>query len=170
LSPSYQIAYIKILRYASLDLAYVLRMPVALDELGRLVKQLQYRHQRQLDRHLRAAGTSLAQWDALRAISRRPNSAGHALAEMTFQTDQSFGALANRLVKRGLIQRVAGPGRAIRHRLTPAGETALRRGFDAVGPVLEASFRPLSARQREDLYRLLSRALAEGDPPQRVGL
>jgi len=55
-------------------------------------------------------------------------------------------------------------------RLTPAGEAALRKGYAATGPVLEASFRPLSERQREDLYRLISRALTDGDPPQGVGL
>jgi DNA-binding MarR family transcriptional regulator len=123
-----------------------------------------------MDRRLRDAGTSLAQWDALRAIGTRPSSSAHALAEMTFQTDQSFGALANRLLKRGLIERVAGPGRAIRHRLTPRGEATLRKGQEVVGAVLESSFEPLTSRQREDFYRLLSRALVDGNPPQSVGL
>jgi len=123
-----------------------------------------------MERKLREIGTSLAQWDALRAIASRPNSSSHALAEMTFQSDQSFGALANRLVKGGLIERVAGPGRALRHRLTSRGETILRKGHEVIGPVLEASFSPLTTRQREDFYRLIGRALAEGHPPQRVGL
>jgi DNA-binding MarR family transcriptional regulator len=123
-----------------------------------------------MDRKLREVGTSLAQWDALRAIAARPNSSAHALAEMTFQTDQSFGALANRLVKRGMIERVDGPGRAIRHKLTPRGEVTLRKGHEVVGPVLESSLAPLTHRQREDFYRLISRALAKGNPPQRVGL
>jgi DNA-binding MarR family transcriptional regulator len=145
-------------------------VPIALQDLGRAVKQLQYRHHRGMDRKLREVGTSLAQWDALRAIVTRPNSSAHALAEMTFQTDQSFGALANRLLKRGLIERVAGPGRAIRHRLTPRGEATLRKGHEVVGPVLESSFAALSSRQREELYRLIGRALVEGSPPQRMGL
>ena len=145
-------------------------MPVALQDLGRAVKQLQYRHHRGMDSKLREVGTSLAQWDALRAIASRPNSSAHALAEMTFQTDQSFGALANRLLKRGMIERVAGPGRAIRHRLTPRGEATLRRGHEVAGQVLESSFGPLTSRQREDFYRLLSRALVDGNPSQRVGL
>jgi DNA-binding MarR family transcriptional regulator len=123
-----------------------------------------------MDSRLREAGTSLPQWDALRAISRRPNSSAHALAEMTFQTDQSFGALANRLEARGLIKRVAGPGRAIRHRLTPKGDAILRKGYEVVDQVLEASLAPLTSRQRDQLYRILSRALVEGDPPQVVGL
>ena len=123
-----------------------------------------------MDRKLREVGTSLAQWDALRAIATRPNSSAHALAEMTFQTDQSFGALANRLLKLGMIERVAGPGRAIRHRLTPRGEAMLRKGDEVVGPVLESSFASLTSRQREDFYRLIGRALVEGMPPQRMGL
>jgi DNA-binding MarR family transcriptional regulator len=149
---------------------YVVGVPITLEDLGRAVKQLQYQHHRGMDRRLREAGTSLAQWDALRAIGTRPNSSAHALAEMTFQTDQSFGALANRLLKLGMIDRVAGPGRAIRHRLTPRGEATLRKGHEVVGPVLESSLAPLTVRQREDFYRLLSRALVEGNPPQRVGL
>jgi len=145
-------------------------MPVALQDLGRAVKQLQYRHHRGMDRRLRETGTSLAQWDALRAIAARPNSSAHALAELTFQTDQSFGALAGRLLERGLIERAAGPGRAIRHRLTARGEATLRKGHEAVGPVLELSFASLTSRQREDFYRLIRCVLIEGNPPQRVGL
>src|SRR5882672_5086817 len=137
-------------------------MPVALEDLGRAVKQLQYRHHRGMDSKLREVGTSLAQWDALRAIASRPNSSAHALAEMTFQTDQSFGALANRLVGRGLIERVAGPGRAIRHRLTAKGEATLRKGHEVIGPVLESSFAALTSRQWEELCRLIGRALPEG--------
>lgn len=151
-------------------LRYLAGVPIALRDLGRVVKQLQYRHHREMDRRLRAVGTSLPQWDALRAISARPNSSAHALAEMTFQSDQSFGALASRLVKRGMIERVPGPGRAIRHRLTSKGEATLRKGYDVVDQVFEASFAPLTVRQREELDRLISRALIEGNPPQGVGL
>jgi len=143
---------------------------IVLQDLGRAVKQLQYRHHRALDRRLRSAGTSLPQWDALRAISRRPNSSAHALAEMTFQSDQSFGALANRLVQKQLIERIAGPGRAIRHRLTPKGEATMRKGYAVIDGVLEASFEPLSSRQREQLFKLISRVLSEGQPPEKVGL
>jgi len=89
---------------------------------------------------------------------------------MTFQSDQSFGALASRLVERGMIERIPGPGRAVRHRLTSKGEATLRKGYDVVDQVFAASFAPLTVRQREELYRLLSRALIEGNPPQRVGL
>ena len=144
-------------------------MTVSLEDLGRAVKQLQYRHHRGMDQRLRQAGTSLAQWDALRAVSRRPNSSAHALAELTFQTDQSFGALASRLVRAGLIERKAGRGRAIWHRLTPKGQTVLKKGYEVIGDVLEGSFGPLTSRQREQLYRFLKQALEDGEPAQRVG-
>ena len=145
-------------------------MPVDVQDLGRAIKQLQYRHHRAMDQRLRTAGTSLAQWDALRAISRRPNSSAHALAVLTFQTDQSFGTLANRLVRQGLIERGAGPGRAIRHRLTPKGQALLRKGYEAIDGVLDDSLGPLSARQRAELFKLISLALVEGQPSQEVGL
>jgi DNA-binding MarR family transcriptional regulator len=122
-----------------------------------------------MDQRLRQAGTSLAQWDALRAISRRPNSSAHALAELTFQTDQSFGALANRLVRAGLVERRAGRGRAIWHRLTPKGQSVLKKGYEAIGDVLEVSFGPLSSRQREELYRFMKLALEKGEPAQSIG-
>ena len=95
-------------------------MTVSVEILGRAIKQAQYRHQRGLDTRLREVGTTLAQWDALRAIDRNPGASAHDLAHETFQGDQSFGTLANRLEAQGLIRRTPGRGRRIAHRLTPA--------------------------------------------------
>jgi len=139
-------------------------MTSELQHLGRSVKQLQYRHHRALDRRLRQVGTTLAQWDVLRAIVWFPDSSGHALAEATFQTDQSFGATANRLADRGLIERVNGPGRAIHHHLTPAGEAQLEAGHEAVTSVFEASFAALTKAQRKQLQDLITTALASPIP------
>src|SRR5205807_3302613 len=111
-------------------------MVVELEDLALAVKRLQHRHHRTLDARLAPLGTTLVQWDALRAISRHPNASSHRLAQLTFQTDQSFGTLAGRLVARGLIDRIAGPGRALRHRLTPAGEVLLNEGHSVVNEVL----------------------------------
>jgi DNA-binding MarR family transcriptional regulator len=72
-------------------------------------------------------GLSLVQWDTLRHLHRQPDASLHDLAVLTFQTDQSFGSLATRMAGRGLIERVPGPGRAVRHRLTKGGRTAARR-------------------------------------------
>lgn len=134
-------------------------MGVALEDLGQAVKRLQYRHHRALDTKLAPLGITLVQWDALRAIGQHPDASSHRLAQLTFQTDQSFGALAGRLVTRGLIDRVTGSGRALRHRLTPSGEVLLSKGHTVVNEVLSQSFSPLSPPEKDTLYDLLTRLL-----------
>ena len=140
-------------------------MIVELQDLALAIKRLQHRHHRTLDARLAPLGTTLVQWDALRAISRNPDASLHRLAQLTFQTDQSFGALAGRLVDRGLIDRVAGPGRAIRHRLTHAGEALLSEGYTVYNEVLAQSFSTLSPTELDTLYGLLTCLLhGPGEP------
>ena len=134
-------------------------MPSDLQPLGLAIKRVQHRHHRTLDAALIEAGTTLAQWDALRAIARHPGSSSHKLAGLTFQTDQSFGALANRMVDRGLIHRVAGEGRAILHHLTPEGERLLEAGQAVAERVLATSFAPLTRAERRQLHALLAKML-----------
>jgi DNA-binding MarR family transcriptional regulator len=128
-------------------------------ELGRAVKRLQHRHHRALDIALSEVGISLAQWDALRAVEWNPDASSHALAELTFMTDQSFGALALRLEERGLITRTPGKGRTLCHRLTRSGRKIVGMGTAVVERVLSVSFGPLSQAQREQLFSLLSQLL-----------
>lgn len=135
-------------------------MATDLEQLGRAIKQAQHRHHRALDTRLAAVGTSLVQWDALRAIANAPGASGHELALATFQGDQSFGTLANRLEARGLIVRRPGGGRRIAHVLTPAGKRTLAAGRPIVHEMLAVSFAPLSAADRETLLDLLERVLA----------
>lgn len=134
-------------------------MPVEPAVLGRAIKQLQDRHHRALDLALAAVGTTLAQWDALRAIAEQPAASAHALALATFQSDQAFGTLANRLAAQGLIERRPGRGRRIEHHLTPAGERVLASGSPVYAGVISASFGVLSAPEREVLFGLLQRVL-----------
>jgi len=136
-------------------------MPNDLLPLGLAIKRVQDRHHRALDAALVEIGTTLSQWHALRAIQMHPDSSSHKLAGLTFQTDQSFGALANRMVDRGLIRRVAGEGRAILHHLTPAGEQMLAAGHEAAARVLAASFAPLAKAERQQLQALLAKLLAD---------
>ncbi len=93
-------------------------MPVEGQVLGTAVKQAQYRQHRMLDSRLAEVGTTLAQWDALRAISRSPGASARALAADTFQSEQAFGTLAGRLAAQHLIDRRPGRGRSIEHHLT----------------------------------------------------
>jgi len=134
-------------------------MVITLEDLGQAVKRLQYRHHRTLDAKLAPLGITLVQWDALRAISGHPNVSAHRLAQLTFQTDQSFGALAGRLEARRWIERLTGPGKAIRHRLTLSGEALLHEGHRVYQEVLSQSFSPLSLTERDTLYDLLTRLL-----------
>ena len=138
-------------------------MGVELEGLGRNVKRLQHWHHRTADTRLSPLGITLVQWDALRAINRHPNASAHRLAQLTFQTDQSFGTLANRLVARGWIERVSGPGRAIRHHLTPAGEDLLSKGHSVFKEVLSESFSPLSPPELATFNDLLTRLLEGRD-------
>ena len=139
-------------------------MPSDLQPLGLAIKRAQYRHHRTVDAALIEIGTTLAQWDALRAIARNPESSSHKLAGLTFQSDQSFGALASRMVDRGLILRVAGEGRAILHHLTPAGEEMLAAGSPVVDRLLAASFAPLNRTERQQLQALLFKLLGDDAP------
>lgn len=132
-------------------------MITTLERLGRAVKQAQYRHHRALDTRFAAIGTTLVQWDALRAISRNPGASAHALALETFQSDQSFGTLASRLTAQGLITRTAGAGRRIDHHLTEAGEALVAAGHPIAEEMLASSFAGLSASERTTLLDLLSR-------------
>lgn len=132
----------------------------SLQDVGLAVKRLQWRHHRAANRGLAAqAGLSLVQWDVLRHLHRQPDASLHALAELTFQTDQSMGELARRMVDRGLLERVDGPGRAVRHRLTAAGTAAYERGAGVVEGVLAASLGGLTPQERSTLHALLERAL-----------
>jgi DNA-binding MarR family transcriptional regulator len=151
--------YINILIYASLLNWYAFGVPADLETLGRAVKQVQYRHHRALDGQLASVGTTLAQWDALRAIGRTPGASAHTLAVETFQSDQSFGTLANRLATQGLITRRAGRGRRIEHRLTAAGKKVLQAGHPVAIKILAASFAQLSEKERSTLLDLLLRIL-----------
>ncbi|MEV6195696.1 MarR family winged helix-turn-helix transcriptional regulator [Streptomyces sp. NPDC051920] len=140
---------------------------VDLEELGRAVKEAQYRHHRALDTRLATVGTTLAQWDALRAIARTPGASAHELAVATFQGDQSFGTLASRLAAQHLIERRPGRGRRIEHHLTETGEQVLRAGRTVTRDVLATSFGPLDERERATLLGLLRRigAPSEGFTP-----
>jgi DNA-binding MarR family transcriptional regulator len=130
-----------------------------IERLGRAVKQLQHRHHRAMETRLTQLGTTLAQWDALRAIDRSPGSSARDLAAATFQQEQSFGTLASRLETKGLIERKPGRGRRIEHWLTSEGQDVLAAGRPVALEVLRDSFAPLSPPQQDQLLSMLLRCL-----------
>lgn len=132
-------------------------MESALQDMGLSVKRLQMQHHRAANAALAELGVSLVQWDALRHLDQNPGASLHDLAQLTFQTDQSFGALAARMEARGLIERVPGPGRAVRHRLTAKGAQLRQAGGQVVDRVLAESFGRLTSDQQATFDRLLRR-------------
>jgi len=126
-----------------------------LTQIGLAVKRLQHRHHRGGDAALAALGLTLVQWDALRHIAENPGASLHDLAQLTFQSDQAFGTLAGRMVDRGLIERLGGPGRAVRHRLTERGDRLRVEGQRVVEGVLTESLSPLTADELAQLDGLL---------------
>ena len=131
-----------------------------LQDVGLAVKRLQWRHHREGNTRLAAVGLSLVQWDVLRHLAANPGASLHQLAELTFQTDQSMGELAKRMIERGLLERVDGAGRAAHHRLTTDGEKARSAGADMVDGVLRDSLGHLSASELSTLHDLLIQANA----------
>ena len=130
-------------------------MTTELQVLGREIKRAQWRHHRAFDMRLAESGTTITQWDALRAIARHPGASAHELAGETFQSDQAFGTLASRLVAQKLIERRPGWGRRIEHHLTPAGERMLAAGHPIADAVLGESFAALTEPERAQLLALL---------------
>lgn len=126
-------------------------------QIGLGIKRVQHRHHRRFNARLSVLGLSLVQWDALRHLSAHPDASLHDLAQLTFQSDQAFGTLAGRMIDRGLIERVAGPGRAVRHRITPHGQQLLTEGSALVDEVLAESLAPLTAAELETLGAMLDR-------------
>lgn len=134
-------------------------MTTDLEHLGKAVKAAQYRQHRALEAAFATIGTTVVQWDALRAISGAPGSSAHALAVATFQTDQSFGTLAQRLEARSLIARHIGDGRKIKHELTPSGVQKLAEANVIATRVRDALFATIDESDRRVLEQILARLL-----------
>ena len=130
-------------------------MTRSLPELGLAVKRLQVQHHRAANDALAEIGVSLVQWDALRHLAEHPGISLHDLAMLTFQTDQACGALAGRMEANGLIERMPGPGRAVRHRLTEKGERLQAEGAAITERVIAKSYAPLSPEQLQQFDEIL---------------
>ena len=131
--------------------------------VGHAIKRLQNRHHNAVNAALSELGITIVQWDALRHLEQNPDASLHDLAQLTFQTDQSFGTLAGRLLERQLVERVPGPGRAVKHRLTERGRELRWAGEALVDGVLTESLGSLSPKQLETLHSLLHQLL---NPPK----
>lgn len=129
--------------------------------IGLRVKRLQARNHRAANAALAELDISLVQWDALRHLHENPEASLHDLAQLTFQSDQGFGTLAKRLVDRGLIERVPGPGRSTRHRLTARGVALQEAGAACVDEVNAIVLDRLSPAEAQIFDALLRKLLAD---------
>lgn len=129
--------------------------------LGRAVKQVQWRHHRALDARMRSIGSTIVQWDVLRALERQPDASAHDLAQATFQSDQSLGVMMRNMERKGLVERRPVRGRRLEHRVTEAGAAVLEQGHRFAAEVLDASFGALDAGERQQLLALLRRIGAD---------
>ena len=134
-------------------------MAEPLRDIGGRVKRLQVRHHRGINAALAPLGLTTVQWDALRKMEEHPGASLHDLARLTYQTDQAFGALAGRMITQGLIERIDGPGRAVRHRITDKGHQLRLAADDVVEDVLITSFSSLSAKELAAFDALLVKVL-----------
>ncbi|WP_370372213.1 MarR family winged helix-turn-helix transcriptional regulator [Catenulispora sp. GP43] len=113
---------------------------------------------------LARVGLTLPQWGMLHAVATTPDSSTHALALFTGQSDQSAGALVARLGERGLLERRPGFGKAILHRITPAGEELAKSGDAIMDEVMDRLLAGLSDQEVQTLRRCL-REIAEAALP-----
>src|SRR5450830_2049026 len=127
--------------------------------LGWLIKRIQHRHHRALDKDLTSLGLTLVQWNALRETERNPGCSQHKLAELTFNSDQALGTLLTRLHKADLVKPFSGGGRATLHELTAKGRRLHRDGQQIMQSVTKESFSVLGAEEQEIRARLLSKIL-----------
>ena len=132
-----------------------------LEELGRALWAAQYRRRTALDRELATLGTTFPQWFALGEMAKTEGASAHWLAVKTFQSDQAFGTLANRLEAQGLISRTPGDGRKVAHHLTASGEAMLAAGNAVNTRLLDRSFGHLTSAELTTLRALLDRVLVE---------
>lgn len=110
-----------------------------------------------MDKRLSPLGISLVQWNALREIDRNPGRSAHALAELTFNSDQAFGTLITRLERLGFVERQNGKGRVIHHLLTAKGKQILEEGYEIYLDFLQVAFAPLSPKERSVLLELMTK-------------
>jgi DNA-binding MarR family transcriptional regulator len=141
-------------------------LEVDVRDIALLLRGAQLRKAAACDAALSPLGANLSQWGVLRAVAAVPDASAHSLAVQTSQSDQSLGGVVAGLVSRGLIERRQGPGRAIRHRLTPQGSELLDRCENVVAEAMAQYLEPLTATERVLLQDLLRR-LARPDQPGR---
>lgn len=125
---------------------------------------------REIEAALRPLGLSFGDFDVINTLRRRADPSGtnpKDLASSALITTGAMTTRLHRLERAGLVERHPDPedGRAVRIRLTPAGEARARA---AVAAVLDADRRFLSPLTSDDCAAMaagLRRLLLHAEPP-----
>jgi long-chain acyl-CoA synthetase len=121
---------------------------------GRTIARLS----RQVDKALSEVDLSLPQYRVLVFLSEVDSAMASALARRLDVSRPSVTTLVDGLVGRGLVERTPAPDdrRRVQHRLTDAGESALRAADDRVGARLAELSGRLDAPDARSAYAGLS--------------
>jgi DNA-binding MarR family transcriptional regulator len=120
-----------------------------------LLRRAQLRKQLACEAALSVIALTLPQWGILHTAAAHRDQSTHALALLTGQSDQSAGAVVAGLEKRVLLERFSAGGRAILHRLTPAGSRLVTRADRIVDDVMQEELGRLTDEELKTLRRLL---------------
>lgn len=141
-------------------------------DVGHLLKRLSAAFRRQLDERLRhrELDLSMAHMGALFTLQDEPGLAGAQLARRAMISAQAMNGVLRRLEHDGLISRQQHPEN--RHTdcwdLTPAGRRRLARARQVARPMLQKMLSGLSAVERREFRRLLTRCIESLEAPQPV--
>ncbi|MFF4037747.1 MarR family winged helix-turn-helix transcriptional regulator [Streptomyces sp. NPDC001816] len=125
-----------------------------------MVKQVELAARSRLDELVRPAGITALQYTALTVLERHDGLSAARLARDSFVTAQSMADLVRSLETRGLIRRERNPQsrRELLILLTDAGRELLARFAEPVRELEERMVEDLTAHQREQFRRALSKA------------
>ena len=98
----------------------------------RLLAEAYQAFERLSGRHVRALGLTPAQFDIVATLGNTPGMPFRELGERTLITKGTLTGVVDRMVERGLVERVASDldRRSVTVRLTAAGEREFRRVFE----------------------------------------
>lgn len=143
------------------------------DGFGRLFLRLH----RLLDRHMAAAGASLARTKLLLMLQRAGPARAADIAELLGQAPRSVTDAIDALERAGMVRRDPDPGdrRVKRISITPAGEEAIAATEPLRRQLVDAVFGTLAPEEGAELARLLDKlesataAQEEAAPARRGG-
>src|SRR5277367_4068493 len=131
------------------------------DRVGHVLKRAQAALRTAMDEKLAAKGLNTAQFAALFALKREPGLSNADLARRAFVTPQTMIRIVEGLESRGLIVRAPHPthGRVLETSLSPSGKKLVAASSQSVIDVEARMLRLLSARERSQLFELLTRCV-----------